>query len=160
MTSTQQVLRALQGSHTAKRKIQANSPPTRVETFQLPDQAADPPLQHFRWTNQKCSRVAFSSCGQWAAACLKGKQECSLKGRARRQMKLPYRFTASKVVLYKTVSSFQQRASFCTGTSKLVIAWCQAAAHLCIAQRPRPRHRMSNTQKVSKPVSAALASQV
>ena len=158
MTSTQQVLRALQRSHTAKRNIRANTPPVDIEPVRLPDQGAKPPQKDYAWASLQCSHVAFSSCGRWAAACLKGEQRCTLNLPARQQARLPASVSAYELVLYSTTSAFEQQASFCTGSSMPAVAWTQAAGHLCIAQQPRCRRQISLDGKVWRDVHQACCS--
>ena len=146
LTSTEQLLAALQSSLTARHNIVADSH-VRMEAVPFPDQLTGRLHQHFEWVSLKCSEVAFSCCGQWAAVVLEAEQKCTSSYDERKHLRLPYDFKTYELVLYSTSEGRQQQARFYTGTSAPIMQWGPSDPALSVALLPRVREYIGGESK-------------
>ena len=138
LTSTEQLLEALQSSLTARHNIAANAR-ARIEAVPFPDQLIGRLHKHFEWLSLRCSEAAFSCCGQRAAVVLEAKQKCTLNRDEQKSLRLPTDIQTYELVLYSISQGWQQQTSFYTGSSAPVMKWGPSDPTLSVALLPRVR---------------------
>ena len=147
------MLAALRKGWAARGNIAAKQP-VRLEVLPLPDQSLDPTQAGFEWTSLRCTEASFSTCGQWIAVVLEGRQRCSFTGPAGRH-ELLY---VHDVVILSTTEGFPQQARFCTGSSIPDLHWACAAPRLGIALMPPAQSRPSEADKTRQEPCGTAAS--
>ena len=141
LSSTERLVAALQSSLTARHNVSANSH-VRREAVPIPEQLTGRLHQHFEWVSLKCSEVALSCCGQWAAVVLEAEQKCWFHHKERDHLRLPFGIKTFELVLYSILNGWQQQASFNTGSSAPIMQWGPSKPVLSVALLPRVRIRL------------------
>ena len=133
LSTTDELLRALQRAYTARCNIQANLSPVKVHHVQLPSQASQAPLPDFKWYQATCNTVAFSVCGQWLCVVVNTSQCCVAQPYSKTN---PACVTFHEVLLYDCLDSFQEHLRLSLGSSKPIVQWSDSKPHLGVAQLP------------------------